>query len=205
MNMKKVMFLAVVAIIFLSCEIRKKSIYDLELVSLNSGIHIDTLFGKLRFGMTENKIYKELDIFKGSKYNFAIDELHYIDFIVQPHYLNDSLYSLGFLSYDQTYRYSDIIKNFTMKYDNPDTIIYDDHTSKTESTYWLKGNLELKIEKVEYDKTGWVEICYTDLSKKTFNSSYSKEDINDPASFYSEYYYNKVYLPSKKRDIKGKL
>lgn len=199
--MKKVLLLAAIIMVTIySCNSNHKTISDLEKQSLNTKIHIDTIFGKLKFGLTENDIYK-LGFKKGNKYNFSIDVISSYDFMVTPSYYNDSLYRIEFRLMDATpgYDYDKILNVYNLKYGKPDTIYHDgDHYY----SYWMNGNLEIITDNWATKSLNHIVIEYVNLSKDMFG----KDIILDSDSGFdcwTKDYYNRVYLPNKKKKLNG--
>jgi len=197
--MKKNTVLLLLVMLLSSCENRTKSISDLEEQSLKSKIHNDTIFGSLKFGMTENELSNKFNIHKDSKYNFDIKEISYLDFIASPAYYNDSLYKIDFRLLDHEYVFNDILNIYNLKYGLSDTTYIDNGQIYY---YWLKGNLEIEINKWEKKPLDIIRISYLDLSKDLLG----KDLIQDKVTFndyWTKEYYEKIYLPRKQKNLKG--
>ena len=201
--MKKVLFVLSVIACLVSCSRRELSVYDLQQKSLNSGKHIDTIFNDLVFNCSDSMVYRCLGINIGDKYTFPIKELEPYTFDVTPHFFNDSLYEIDFNLPDQYYRFSDIENVYKLKYGDPDTIIKSNvvKTNCVES-YWFNSNLQIKVSSRESELFNSVSILYTDLSRKTIGPEIVSDDINY-FNLWTKKYYDTVYLPKKKKNLKG--
>lgn len=200
--MKKVIFILIV-LFFISCFRKELSVYDLQQNALNTGVHNDTIFGSLVFNCTDSVVYRSLGITTGDKYNFPIKELESYLFIVTPHFFNDSLYEIEFDLPDDYYRFSEILNVYKLKYDSPDTVFKSSlNNADYEEAYWFKHNLQIKITSRKSDIINGLSILYTDLSRKINGPGIVSDDVNY-FNFWTDKYYNDVYLPKKKKNLKG--
>jgi len=201
--MKRMLFVFSVILCLESCSHKELSVYDLQQKSLSSGTHVDTIFNDLVFNCTDSMVYKCLGINIGDKYTFPVKELENYFFDVSPHFFNDSLYEIDFNLPDQYYRFSDIENVYKLKYGDPDTTIKS-NVSKTNlvESYWFNSNLQIKVSSRESELFNSVSILYTDLSRSTIGPGIVSDDINY-FNYWTQKYYETVYLPKKKTNLKG--
>ncbi|MDR0829016.1 MAG: hypothetical protein LBN95_02765 [Prevotellaceae bacterium] len=204
--MKKLVLILFSFVLF-SCNNSKsneKSIYDLERESLESGVYNDTIFGKLQFGSTESEIFVALNCYHFYDYRFDVDEIRYINWNIEPAYLNDSLYSIGFRNMDAAYKFSTVVNLYNTKYGQYD--YFDKSDVMTEHYYWFQNNLKIEIYKLEFEYGSQMVIKYTDLIKQNFifeNHSKLKQESNNYSDYWTKKYYNDIYLPKKKEKLGG--
>lgn len=177
----------------------------MEKESLATGIRSDTIFGDLRFGMSEHEVYKGLNIYTGDYYRFDEPEIKNYKFNVRLNFYNDSLYRISFVAYSfmignsNLFNANPVVDVYKLKYNAPDTIILD-NTSK--DWYWFKGNKSINIRYSENIDFNYLSINYEDLSRNIFDRGLIRSE-KDIFNVWTQDYYNNVYLPKKKKNLSG--
>lgn len=187
--------------LFISCLQNSKNltIEELEDKSLSSGVRVDTIFGNVRFGINEDELLESLDIYSIESYfNFDVESFNFIDWNVNPRYFNDSLFVLSFINTQFGTYFENIIETYTIKYDQPDTVIRD---RKNQKYYWFKGNLKIEVYLSNYDAFDLIGISYSDVSKKWLGIKNGFIDENN--NFWTNEKYYKIYIEKKKSKLKG--
>ncbi len=196
--MSKIAFTALCIIMF-SCVQQQRTIYDLQEESLSSGVIVDTIMERLRFGMSREQVDTALFLNIFEKFSFNVPEFSDIDFHVNSHYFNDSLYWIDFLNFDKSYKYRDVLNIYAVKYGNPDTVII---AKEQEENYWLLGNLQVKVTKSD-NRFSSLSIEYRDLRRDTYDRALITGKGNSYFDYFTPEYFEKYYKPKKIEQLKG--
>lgn len=174
----------------------------MEKESLSTGVRIDTVIDGIVFGTLRDSFF----IKDKKDYRFDLEELNNYSFIVYPKFYNDSLYELDFTALEVKNMFlsklslDPIVNLFTIKYNKPDTVYTDEFHGVNYHNIWFKGNLMIEVK---YREKGSLSISYRDLSRDIYKNGIISPQGDLSGDVYTKEYYENIYLPRKKSEIKG--